>query len=254
MYTKKLLLSCLLFANIFLFSQSKKEKEIVILHVNDMHGKIDKIPYAATLINEIKQQHPDALLFSAGDIFSGNPIVDKYPEKGYPMIDLMNGLPFSLSTLGNHEFDFGGDVLAKRLNELNHTVIAANITQAPSYFPKLKPYKIITIQGIKIAVIGIVQVSENGLPDTHPERIKEFSFEQGITTALKILPKLKKYPIRIVLSHMGYEQDSILATKNHTITAIVGGHSHKKIQPAFSKPIIICFLITFVSADFARAR
>ncbi len=225
------LLLLLLFVSLVLFSQSNKETEVVIMHVNDMHGKIDKFPYLATLVKEIKKQHPDALLLSAGDIFSGNPIVDRYPEKGYPMIDLMNLLPFNLSTLGNHEFDFGGGTLAKRIKELKHPVVAANIKTAPTYFPKLNSYEVFTIQGIKVAILGLTQVGESGFPDTHPDRVKEFSFEKGINAAMRILPRLKQYPVRIVLSHMGYEQDSILATRNSSITAIVGGHSHTKIQP-----------------------
>jgi 2',3'-cyclic-nucleotide 2'-phosphodiesterase (5'-nucleotidase family) len=87
----------------FLFSQSAKETEIVILHVNDIHGRIDKMPYLSTMIKEIQAKHKNVLLFSAGDLFSGNPIVDKYSEKGFPIIDIMNMLPFSLSTIGNHE-------------------------------------------------------------------------------------------------------------------------------------------------------
>ncbi|MCX7861949.1 MAG: bifunctional metallophosphatase/5'-nucleotidase [Bacteroidales bacterium] len=213
------------------FAQQTDVTEIIILHVNDMHGKIDKFPYLSTMIKEIKQQHDHVFLFSAGDIFSGNPIVDRYPEKGYPMIDLMNMLPFTISTLGNHEFDFGGEVLAKRIGELKHPVVCANIVKKPSYFPWLKPYEILTVKNIKVAVLGITQVSNNGYPDTHPDRVKDFAFEHGEETVKKYLPKINKYDIRLVLSHMGYEQDSILATKYPRITAIIGGHSHKKIQP-----------------------
>ncbi len=224
---------CLLlfFLNVVVFAQNGNETEIVILHVNDMHGKIDKFPYLSTMIKEIRAKHKYVFLLSAGDIFSGNPIVDKFHDQGFPMIDLMNMLPFSLSTLGNHEFDFGGTILAKRISELKHSVICANMLKYPDYFPKLKPYEILRAGKTSIAVLGLTQVSTNGYPDTHPDRVKEFAFEHGITTAEKYLPKLKKYPIRIVLSHMGYENDSILATKIPYITAIVGGHSHKKIQP-----------------------
>lgn len=216
---------------VFVFAQKGSETEIVILHVNDMHGKIDKFPYLSTMIKDIQAKHKNVFLLSAGDIFSGNPIVDKFHDQGYPMIDLMNMLPFSLSTLGNHEFDFGGQVLAKRISELKHPVVCANIVKHPDYFPKLKPYEVLKAGKISIAVLGLTQVSSDGHPDTHPDRVKDFAFEHGIVAAEKYLPQLKKYPVRIVLSHMGYENDSLLATKIPYITAIVGGHSHKKIQP-----------------------
>ncbi len=229
---KILLLVVAFLFQLVVFSQNKeKEIELVLLYVNDMHGKIDQFPYLSTMIKEIKQKNKNVLFLSAGDIFSGNPIVDKHSEAGFPMIDIMNLLPFNYSTLGNHEFDFGGEVLTNRLKELKHTVLVANIVKKPAYFPKSKLYDIIDIDGIKVVILGLTQVNENGYPDTHPDKVKDFTFENGVSSALKILPKLKKYPVKIVLSHMGFEQDSLLATKIPYITAIVGGHSHKKIQP-----------------------
>lgn len=215
----------------FLFAQSAKETEIVILHVNDIHGRIDKIPYLSTMVKDIKAKHKNVLLFSAGDLFSGNPIVDKFSDPGFPMIDLMNMLPFSLSTIGNHEFDFGGEILAKRIAELKHPVVACNITKMPKYFTKPKPFEVFTIDGVQMAVIGVAQVSENGFPDTHPDRVKDFGFMDGKKMVRQIFPTIKKYPVRIILSHMGVDNDSILATQEPTITAIIGGHSHKALQP-----------------------
>lgn len=215
----------------FLLAQTTKQTEIVILHVNDMHGRIDKMPYLSTMIKDIQSKHKNVFLFSAGDIFSGNPIVDKYSEKGYPIIDLMNMLPFTLSTLGNHEFDFGGEVLAKRISELKHPIIACNIIKMPNYFTKPKPFYILTVNKVQMAVLGITQVAENGFPDTHPDRVKDFGFVDGIKMARQKLPTLKKYPVRLVLSHMGVDNDSILASCEPGITAIIGGHSHKALQP-----------------------
>jgi len=215
----------------FLFSQSAKETEIVILHVNDIHGRIDKMPYLSTMIKEIQAKHKNVLLFSAGDLFSGNPIVDKYSEKGFPIIDIMNMLSFSLSTIGNHEFDFGGEILAKRIAELKHPVVACNIIKMPNYFTKPKPYEVFSIDGVQMVVVGIAQVSGNGFPDTHPDRVKEFGFVDGKKMVRQLFPTIKKYPVRIVLSHMGVDNDSILATQEPTITAIIGGHSHKALQP-----------------------
>jgi len=227
----KKLFFLIVFFPFVLIAQTNKETEIVILHVNDMHGKIDKMPYLATMIKEIQAKHKNVFLFSAGDLFSGNPIVDKYSEKGFPIIDLMNMLPFSLSTIGNHEFDFGGEVLAKRIAELKHPVVVCNMVKMPKYFSKPKPYEVFKIDDIQMAVLGITQVGEHGFPDTHPDRVKEFGFVEGKKMALQMMPTLKKYPVRIVLSHMGVDNDSLLAMQAPQITAIVGGHSHKALQP-----------------------
>ena len=75
----------------------KKNIEVVILHTNDMHSKIDNMAKLAYLADSLRQQHPYLFLVSAGDNFTGNPIVDMYPRKGYPMVDLMNQAGFNLS-------------------------------------------------------------------------------------------------------------------------------------------------------------
>ncbi len=214
-----------------LFSQNDSITEIVILHVNDIHGRIDKMPYLATMVKDIESKHKNVFLLCAGDIFSGNPIVDKYSEKGFPMIDIMNMIPFSLSTLGNHEFDFGGEMLNKRLSEFKHPVIVSNISQMPTYFTHAKPYEILTANDVQVAVLGITQVSENNYPDTDPEMVTDFSFVDGTKSTQTWISLLKNYPVRIVLSHMGIEKDSAFAMQYPQFNAIIGGHSHKNIQP-----------------------
>lgn len=218
----------LLLLNLNNFSQ--KCDELKILHVNDMHGKIDKMPYFATIVKKIRKENKNTLLVSAGDIFSGNPIVDKFSEKGYPIIHLMNEIGFDLSTLGNHEFDFGYNVLNKRIKELKHTVLVANITKYPNEFDKLEPYKVIEIGRVPVIFLGLTNVGKNGYPDTHYDNVKDFKFENAEETIKKYEKILKKYPIRIIISHCGYEIDSVLAVKYPFITAIVGGHSHKVIN------------------------
>lgn len=209
--------------------------EIVILHVNDIHGRIDQFPTLSAMVNDIKSKHKNVILVSAGDMFSGNPIVDRYSEKGFPIIDLMNDLNFDLSTIGNHEFDFGSQVLAKRISEAKFPFIVANMQPKFNYFPKLEPYKIYKFGKVKILILGITQVSQNGLPDTRPENCKDFNFTQGIEKTKECKDLSKKSNALIVLSHMGVEDDSILATQMPEILAIIGGHSHTLLL----KPLIV---------------
>ncbi len=229
---KNRLIFYLLFAiPIIGFSQSKQITEIVILHVNDMHGRIDQFPVLSSMIQDIKAKHKNVILVSAGDMFSGNPIVDKYSEKGYPMIDFMNDLKFDISTLGNHEFDFGTLVLAKRISEAKFPFIAANISSKTNTFPKLAPFKNYKFGKIKMSILGITQVEPSGHPDTRPENCKDVEFTQGITKAKEFSALSKKANVFIVLSHMGVIEDSVLATKMPEINTIIGGHSHKALQP-----------------------
>ena len=211
------------------FSQGKKNKkqtEIIILHTNDMHGRIDQFPALSALIKEIKSKHKNVILVTAGDLFSGNPIVDKYPEKGFPMIDLMNNLQFDATTLGNHEFDYGPKALAKRINEASFPFVVSNMKSVFTEFPTLKPWIILKKEKTKILILGITQVDNNGHPDTRPENCKDFRFTPGLEKMKEFSSISKNGDIFIVLSHMGFEEDSILATMRPEINAIIGGHSH----------------------------
>lgn len=225
---KNIFLGFLLFVfPYFVISQNTKfTDEIVILHVNDIHGKIDQFPVLSAMIKDIKTKHKNVILVSAGDLFSGNPIVDRYPEKGYPIIDLMNELHFDLSTIGNHEFDFGSEVLAKRISDAKFPFIVANMQPKSKEFPVLNPYKIYKFGKLKIVILGITQVLPIGIPDTRPENCKDFTFTQGIEKTKEYKGVSKKSNALIVLSHMGVNEDSILATQMPEILAIIGGHSH----------------------------
>ena len=61
--------------------------EIIILHTNDMHSKIDNMPKLAYLEDSLSRTHRYVFLVSSGDNFTGNPVVDMIAEKGYPMVD-----------------------------------------------------------------------------------------------------------------------------------------------------------------------
>ncbi|PIY05212.1 MAG: hypothetical protein COZ21_04560 [Bacteroidetes bacterium CG_4_10_14_3_um_filter_31_20] len=220
----------------FVISQNDKfTDEIVILHVNDIHGRIDQFPTLSAMIKNIKVNHKNVILVSAGDMFSGNPIVDRYSENGFPIIDLMNDLNFDLSTIGNHEFDFGTQVLAKRIKDAKFPFIVANMQPKIEDFPKSEPYKIYKFGKAKIAILGITQVLPIGIPDTRPENCQDFIFTQGIEKTKEYKWLSKKTNALIVLSHMGVYDDSLLATQMPEVLAIIGGHSHTLLL----KPLIV---------------
>jgi 5'-nucleotidase / UDP-sugar diphosphatase len=204
----------------------KKSFEVIILHTNDMHSKIDNMGKLAYLVDSLKAQHPHVFLFAAGDNFTGNPIVDMYPEKGFPMIDLMNRVGFNLSAMGNHEFDLGQETQNKRRSEANFPFICANINVGKSMLKKPAPYYLLQVDKCKIPVLSLIQVSENGYPDSHPSRLVGLSFDQPEKKAVKYMGLKKKYGMLIALTHLGVEGDVPLAQKYPQIDLIIGGHSH----------------------------
>src|SRR5690606_41736737 len=95
-------------------------KKITILHTNDVHSHIDPFPAddprnpnmggaarRATLIEQIRRENANVLLFDAGDIFQGTPYFNYYG--GELEFKLMSMLKYDLATLGNHDFDNGID-------------------------------------------------------------------------------------------------------------------------------------------------
>jgi 2',3'-cyclic-nucleotide 2'-phosphodiesterase (5'-nucleotidase family) len=68
------------------------QETVVIYAINDPHGQINNFPRLKTLIENDRAQNSKVFFVSAGDLFSGNPIVDYHENKGFPMIDLLNDL------------------------------------------------------------------------------------------------------------------------------------------------------------------
>ena len=216
------------------FSQkfSGKEKtEVIILHVNDMHAKIDDLSKLKYLADSLRSTHPHVFLLSAGDNFTGNPVVDMVADKGYPMIDLMNACRFTASCLGNHEFDLGQEMLNRRMEQATFPFLCGNVDAAGAILKQPRPFIVLDAgKDARIAVLGIIQRGENGLPDSHPSKMTGLKFSDGIATAQQYTYLKKQYGILVALTHLGVEDDARLAESMPQIDLIVGGHSHTVID------------------------
>ena len=93
---------------------------IKLMHMNDTHGSIEYLPdnnepgmaYIAGYVNEKRaQENTDVVLLSSGDMFQGS--LDSNINQGKLMIDIMKEMRFDSMSIGNHEFDWGVDVLAE---------------------------------------------------------------------------------------------------------------------------------------------
>ncbi len=215
--------------------KNKKSTEIIILHTNDMHSKIDNFGKLAYLADSLRKTHKYVFLVAAGDNFTGNPIVDMYPDKGFPMIELMNKLHFDVTAMGNHEYDMGQELQNKRREQATFPFISCNIDATSAVAKPYKPYVILNAGKIKIPFLGILQLGENGLPDSHPSRLEGLKFTNGIEKAKEYTWLKDKYGILIALSHLGVETDEVLAKTYPQFDVIIGGHSHTTM----SKPMMV---------------
>ena len=217
-------------AMMFLSACGPKEQKIYIVSTNDMHANMDNFPKMAGLLDSLRSVHPDLLLFSAGDNRSGNPINDRCAEPGKPMIELMNAVGFDLSCFGNHEWD--GDVTGLRnvLNWANFPFVCANVTFDDTLqMTNVYPYTVFERNGLKIGVIGAIQLGLNGLPDSHPKNCVGSHFVPIQDVLPQYIDELKDCNAIFLLSHCGFEDDMETAEKFPQLAAIFGGHTHTRV-------------------------
>lgn len=204
--------------------------EIDILAVNDMHANIDMFPKFAAMVDSLRAVYPNLLLFSAGDNRTGNPVNDQYDPVNYPMITLMNEVGFDLCAVGNHEWDADVDNLRNDIKRARFPFLCANVFIPESVNLDIKPYVAFEHQGVKMAVVGMIEVRHDGIPGAHPKNLTQVSFKR----AHEVLPQYRylndQNDVVILLSHCGVEDDMELAQANPWLDAIIGGHSHTLIE------------------------
>lgn len=213
----------------------KKNTEVVILHTNDMHSKIDNMAKLTWLADSLRQQHRYLFLVSAGDNFTGNPIVDMHPRKGYPMVDLMNQAGFVLSAIGNHEFDMGQEELSQRRREADFPFISGNIDVRKADLKKIKPFATLRAGKCRIPVVSFIQLDGNGLPSSHPSRLEGIKFTPADEKAADYVYLKEKYGMLVGLTHLGIEGDIPLARKYPQFDLIIGGHSHTVMDKSLAE-------------------
>ena len=206
------------------------KKHITIFHINDPHGSIENFSKIKYLIDKEKKL-TNVLFVVAGDIFSGNPIVDNHEEKGFPIIDLMNKTGIDIAVLGNHEFDYGETILNNRINQSEFDWICANIDTKNSTIPQPKAYKTLTVDDIKVTFLGLVETngSDNEvIPSTHPWRVQNFTFTNysEIIRDYSNLKSTENSNVYIGLTHLGLNTDISIANEHPFLDIIIGGHSH----------------------------
>ena len=211
----------------FLFAQ-EKPTTITFLSVNDMHATLDRFPRFAYMVDSLRGLYPDLVLVSAGDNQTGNPINDQFSPKGYPMVALMNAVGFTYSTVGNHEFDSRPYGFALLTQEAQFPFICSNVEVEPYIGIRILPSTVHTFydKGVRVALLGAVQLEADGKPATHPDWLHGIKFE----LARDVLPRYKDMHDRcdatVLISHLGLEEDQVVAAQNPWIDLIIGGHSH----------------------------
>ncbi len=224
-----------LFFSLCLFDFTVAEAAVIrLLHVNDIHGfaepytpygakePLGGVAWLAAKAGELRKEKP-ALFLAAGDVIQGNNWTNL--SQGRASIELLNLMGLDALVVGNHEFDFGLDVLKKRISEVRFPVLGANVEGVES----LRPYVIREVGGVRVAILGIV--TDDTPVATHPKNVAGLTFRSPAETVSRYLPELRgKASVIVVLSHLGYAADRRLAEQVPGIDVIVGGHSHTRVD------------------------
>ena len=205
--------------------QQERPRRLVlrVIETSDVHGAL--FPYdfindhpaggsLARVMSYVRQQRGDTsqavLLLDNGDILQGQPVVYYYnfEDTLTPHIcaRVMNYMGYVAATVGNHDIEAGHAVYDRLVREFDFPWMAANAVRDDDGQPYFKPYTVIDIRGVRVAVLGLITP---GIPKWLPEKIwSGMHFEDMVQTARKWVPLIREreHPdVLIGLFHAGYD-------------------------------------------------
>ena len=228
-----------------LAGQAKKPKRLVILHTNDTHSQIFPITpqlpdtmkagrggflRRIAMLKEERAKNPDLLYFDSGDFFQGSAYFTLF--KGDVEVGLMNQMGIDASTIGNHEFDFGLENMARVFKMANFPILCANYDFTGTVMEGLtKPYIIIKRNGVKIGAFAVCPKMQGLVSDKNCEGVKYLDPAKVALETATMLKENEKCDVVICISHLGWnsnrgEDDQYMIQGSRNIDLVLGGHTH----------------------------
>lgn len=244
MKTRLLLIPIILWCAITATS-AQTERRIFVAHTNDTHSCIEPVSdnfsdknmagkagfmRRATLIDSLRSLHPSMLLFDCGDFSQGSVYYNLF--HGEVEVKLLNHMRYDACTIGNHEFDFGLENMARIFKMAKFPVVCANYDFTGTCVEGLvKPYVIIKRNGLKIGLFGL-SPQLKGLVDL--SKCKGVTYLDPIEVGNRVAAELKhdkRCDVVICVSHLGWLRpdemgDQKLLASSKDIDLVLGGHSH----------------------------
>ena len=231
----------------------KEEQDTVILHTNDVHGRIVEekgvigdAKLATVIEQERAKTNQTTLVVDAGDAFQGLPISNS--TKGEARAKILNEMGYDAMAVGNHEFDFGLDEAKKYKEILNFPLLSSNtyvngarLFEAATIVDKNKD-----VAGDEFVVIGVT--TPETATKTHPKNVKGVTFTEPIAEVNKVIEEIqakalaegKDYKHYVVLAHLGVDTTTPVEWRGSTLAealsknpllkgkrvTVIDGHSH----------------------------
>lgn len=198
-----------------------------IILTSDLHGAIRPIHYPtnayshnglallAARMKRERERAPELLLVDNGDLLQGSPLAsyaaafqDSYDT--HPFIEVLNELGYDAAVMGNHEFNYGLDMLNRAVQASKFPWLSANIVDEQSGEPAFGPPYIMKqmASGVKVALLG---ATTHYIPNwEQPQNMKGLRFLDALETIRTWVQHIrdKEQPdLVIVCYHGGFEND-----------------------------------------------
>ena len=192
----------------------------------------------AALLERLRREYPtDLLLFDCGDFSQGSAYYNLF--KGEVEVKLMNEMRYDACTIGNHEFDFGLENMARLFRMASFPIVCCNYDFRGTPVDGLvKPYIIIERAGVRVGVLGVAPQLE-GL--VAKQSYGDTRYTPPIQAAQPVVDRLRgeeHCDLVICLSHLGWgdepDHDKGFIRATTGIDVVLGGHSHTYFEhPAY---------------------
>ncbi|MDY0325917.1 MAG: bifunctional UDP-sugar hydrolase/5'-nucleotidase [Candidatus Cloacimonadaceae bacterium] len=206
-----------------------------ILHTNDTHAAYQHkdggyLALEYHLEEALAEKSPN-LYLDAGDMQTGSIFSSLNYDfvQGGAVLEVFKRLNLDAATPGNHEFDVSYEHAKSLMEKAEFPFYSANLLDADGSSFSAAPYGIFQKGKLKIGVIGLTI-------DSLPERVKPenvapitiLPYKEAIDRVIAEVDA--QSDLIILLTHNGWEADSLLATQlDDRVDIIVGGHSHTSI-------------------------
>jgi len=218
-------------------AQEKREcpVRVTLLQVNDVYqfapvdgGKRGGLARVSLYRKQIMKESPHTLFLMAGDTISPSIESTIYKYKGKQMIEAWNTSGLDYAAFGNHEFDFGADVLRERIRESHFKWLAANVVDKKTgkLFADTPEFVVREFEGVKVGLFGIL------LPETlQTSNATGVDILDPCATAARVIPKIQAAGAQVIvaLTHLSMAEDKQLA-RCSGVDVIIGGHEHTLLE------------------------
>jgi 5'-nucleotidase / UDP-sugar diphosphatase len=232
--------------------------EVTFLQLNDVYeiaplegGKTGGIARVATLLKQLKAKNPNTYAVLSGDFLNPSVIGTlKYEGKkikGRQMVEVMNAVPISYVTFGNHEFDLELQDLQERLNESTFTYVNSNVHLLKGDIAG----RFYQTQGTVNRFLPETSILETALPNGNsfkiglfgvclPANVKEYTKYDDVNTAAKKAYESLAPNVDVVLgiTHLSIEEDKALLATLPEVPLLMGGHEHENAKVPVGKGYI----------------